>query len=175
MTSTYHWVPFAWLKGLLSYDSLVYLLLVLRSTSDFLMLICIHINLGSFKMCSFFLCTQSHYEFYFFFPNPQKCFYHLESYWTDMVAVLRTHECSLWLVSYLLCLLDWGGSLWFLVLVKRFHNEWSLHFINYFPASIEMRFSLSSDKVLNYIDFLALNHPCIPGINPLHQDILALV
>lgn len=37
------------------------------------------------------------------------------------------------------------SSLRFLVPVKRFHNEWSLHFINTFPASIEMGFSLSPD------------------------------
>jgi len=67
--------------------------------------------------------------------------------WTDMVAVLLTHKCCSWLDSYLLSLLDWGGSLRSLVLVKRFHNEWSLHFINTFPASIEMGFSLSSDSV----------------------------
>ena len=149
--------------------------LVLRSTSDFLILICFHINLGSFKMYSFFVCTQSHYEFYFFFPNPQACFSRLGNYWTHMVAALLTHKCCLWLDSYLLSLLDWGGSLRFLVPVKRFHNEWSLHFINTFPASIEMGFSLSSDKALNYIDFLALNHPCFPGINPLHHDILAFL
>ena len=113
--------------------------------SDFLILICFHINWGSFKMCSFFLCTQSHYEFYFFFPNPQACFSRLGNYWTHMVAALLTHKCCLWLDSYLLSLLDWGGSLRFLVPVKRFHNEWSLHFINTFPASTEMGFSLSPD------------------------------
>lgn len=29
--------------------------------------------------------------------------------------------------------------------------------------------------MLSHTDFLALNHPCFPGINPLHHDILAFL
>lgn len=75
-----------------------------------------------------------------------------------MVAALLTHEavCG-WTVTYSLYWIEaaCGQSstlfiglrrfLRFLVPVKRFHNEWSLHFINAFPASIEMGFSLSPD------------------------------